>query len=408
VNRGNELPPTAGLPLRLGDFARTPSRSFTRGLSDFFGIPDPILTCSGTAAMVIVLSTLHGREPARNEVVVPAYTCPLVVLAVKLVPGLVVISCDTLPNGIDFDPDRLKSLCGPKTLAVVPTHLGGRVADVATAKAIAAFHGAAVLEDAAQALGATSDGQSVGLAADAGFFSLAAGKGLTTYEGGILCAADPVLRADLEATACRLLVSNVYWSLRRLFELFGYAVLYRPSFMGLAYGRNLKRMLDKGDEEKAVGDYFTLADIPLHSLDQFRQRVAANALERLPEFLVNGSARAEKRIAALQELEGVRVVTERADRFNNEGVWPFLLVLMPGRQQRDKALAKLWRAGLGVTKLFVRALPDYPFLTHCFERGYADCPNARDLADKMLTITNSQWLGDEDFARILATLKECL
>ena len=408
MNCGNELPPTAGLPLRLGDFARTPSRSFTHGLIDLFDIPGPILTCSGTAAMVVALHVLHGREPARSEVIVPAYTCPLAALAVKLVPGLAVIACDTLPGGIDFDPDRLKLLCGPKTLAVAPTHLGGRVADVATAKTIAALHGAAVLEDAAQALGATSAGRSVGLAGDVGFFSMAVGKGLTTYEGGILCAADPVLRADLEASAHRLLKANAYWSIRRIFELLGYAVLYRPSCMGMAYGRNLRRMLDKGDEEKAIGDYFTLADIPLHSLDGFRRRVAANALERLPEFLANGSARAEKRIKALQELEGVRVITEHAGRFNDKGVWPFLMVLMPGRKQRDKALDRLWRCGLGVSKLFARALPDYPFLASCFEGGRVECPNARDLADRMLTISNSHWLCDDDFAQIKAGLKECL
>jgi len=358
--------------------------------------------------MVIALHTLREREPARSEVIVPAYTCPIVVLAAKLVPGLAVIPCDTLPGGIDMDPDKLKSLCGSQTLAVVPTHLGGRVADVATAKAIAVFHGAAVIEDAAQALGALSGGQSVGLAGDAGFFSLAAGKGLTTYEGGILCAANPELRAGLEVVARRLLKPNAYWNIRRIFELFGYAALYTPSRLGLAYGRNLRRMLDKGDEEKAVGDFFTLADIPLHNLDGFRRRVAANALERLSEFLADGTARAKKRVETLQELKGVRVVTDSAERPDDRGVWPFLMVLMPGREQRDKALATLWRAGLGVTKLFVRALPDYPFLASCFEGRRADYPNAGDLADRMLTISNSHWLGDDDFARIAAVLKECL
>ena len=358
--------------------------------------------------MVVALRALRGREPARSEVIVPAYTCPLVALTVKLAPGLAVIPCDTLPGGFDFDPDRLASLCGPQTLVIAPTHLGGRAADVATAKAIAAHHGAAVLEDAAQALGATSAGKSVGLAGDAGFFSLAAGKGLTTYEGGILCAADPVLRAELEAAARGLLKPNAYWSTRRIIELLGYAALYRPSCMGLAYGRKLRRMLDKGDEEKAVGDYFTLADIPLHSMDGFRRRVAANAIERLPEFLADAAARAEKRIAALHELEGVRVIAEPADRPGDKGVWPFLMVLMPGLKQRDKALSLLWRSGLGVSKLFVRALPDYPFLASCFEGRRFECPNARDLADRMLTVSNSHWLGDGDFARIVTILKECL
>jgi dTDP-4-amino-4,6-dideoxygalactose transaminase len=84
------------------------------------------------------------------------------------------------------------------------------------------------------------------------------------------------------------------------------------------------------------------------------------------------------------------------------------MVLMPGRESRDRALDKLWRAGLGVTKLFVRALPDYSFLAPCFEAGQSNFPNARDLADRMLTITNTHWLGNEDFTRILDALKKSL
>lgn len=403
MHGGNELPPTAGLPLRFRDFIRSPAMPFARGLESLFGFSDPVLTCSGTAAMVVALHTLRRRQPGRTDVIVPAYTCPLVPLAVKLTPGLRAVPCDTLRGGIDFDPEKLSSLCGPRTLAVVPTHLGGRVADVAAAKDIAAPHGVAVLEDAAQALGALDREKSVGLAGDVSFFSLAAGKGLTTYEGGILCGNDPALRGELAATARRLLGSAPYWTVRRNLELFGYAALYTPARLGLVYGRKLRAMLDKGDEEAAVGDRFTLADIPLHGLDGFRRRVAANALERLPEFLKAAAARAGRRLPAFEKLDGVRVI---GDRPGTLGVWPFFMVLLPGREQRDKALNRLWRAGLGVTKLFTRALPGYSFLASSLEAGRGGCPNAGDLADRMLTVTNTHWLDDGDFSHILDEIGE--
>ena len=405
ARKRSELPPTAGLPLKAGDFARTPARSFARGLADIFGLPSAVFTCSGTAAMVVALRVLQGREPGRSDVIIPAYTCPLVPLAVKLVPGLRAVPCDVLPCGFDFDPEKLASLCGPRTLVVMPTHLGGRVADVATARAIAKRNGAAVLEDAAQALGAASDGKSVGLAGNAAFFSLAAGKGLTTYEGGFICAGDPELGAELAAAARRLLKPDICRTLRRNAGLLCYALFYTPSRLGLVYGRNLRRMLDKGNEEAAVGDYYTLADIPLHSLDAFRQRVAANAMERLPGFLRDCADRAAGRLKTLRELKDITVVS---DRPGADGVWPFMMVFMPGKEQRDKALDRLWRAGLGVTKLFVRALPDYAFLASCFDGERVDCPNARDMADRMLTITNTHWLDEGGFARIVASLEESL
>jgi len=338
---------------------------------------------------------------------VPAYTCPLVPLAARLIPSLHVRVCDILPGGIDFDPQKLAAMCDERTLAVIPTHLGGRVADVETAIAAARNCGAFVVEDAAQAMGAfAQDGRSVGLRGDAGFFSLAAGKGLTTYEGGILVSRDSALRAELAATAREMLRFDPLLTLRRNLELLGYWLLYTPSGLRLAYGRNLRKKLAAGDEAGAVGDRFHLADIPLHNLDALRLRVAANALIRLPGFLAAGRERAAERRERLTGLNGVLVI---ADRAGTDGIWPFFMVLLPAKEQRDRALQKLWRAGLGVSKLFVRALPDYDFLAPFTGRGDAeDCRNARDLADRMLTISNTPWLGETAFCRIVQELKDSL
>ena len=146
---------------------------------------------------------------------------------------------------------------------------------------------------------------------------------------------------------------------------------YNPALLPLAYGRPLRRELDRGDEIAAVGDAFTLDDIPLHRMDALRLRVAANALERLPAFLEAGRDRAVRR-AGMLERAGAEVLR---DDPGGEGVWPFFMVLMPDRDRRDRALGALWRSGLGVSKLFVRALPDYPYLAGAVEGG--PCPAAR-------------------------------
>ena len=143
-----------------------------------------------------------------------------------------------------------------------------------------------------------------------------------------------------------------------------------------------------------MGDAFTLDGIPLHRMDPLRLRVAANALERLPAFLEAGRDRAVRR-AGMLERAGAEVLR---DDPGGEGIWPFFMVLMPDRDRRDRALGALWRSGLGVSKLFVRALPDYPYLAGAVEGG--PCPAARDLAGRMLTVTNTHWLDDAAFARL--------
>jgi dTDP-4-amino-4,6-dideoxygalactose transaminase len=370
-------------------------------LRAWLGIPPPLLTCSGTAALVIALTTLKRRAPKRCRVLVPAYTCPLLALVGCVVPGVEIVPCDLAPNSLDLSPEALDRLCDERSLAVVVTHLGGRTADVQSALTIARFHGAAVMEDAAQAMGARIDGRSVGLSSDAGFFSLAAGKGLTTFEGGVLFSKDPELHAELAENAAGLLAGRRWagflWNARRIAELMAYGFFYHPGRLALVYGNKLRRALDRNDEIAAAGDFFTSGDIPLHRPDAFRLRVAARALGRLPEFLEQGTCRARQRIPLLLRAGAERVF---ADPPGNDGVWPFLMVLMPDQAGRDAVLARLWRQGLGLGKLFVHALPDYPYLAGRLS-VVEDCPSARDLAARMFIITNSPWLDDDNFERIV-------
>ncbi|WP_395683701.1 DegT/DnrJ/EryC1/StrS family aminotransferase [Dokdonella sp.] len=393
-----EVPPTAGLPPRWRDLLPRAGTSLAQEAATFLGVESVQLECSGTAALIVALTTLN-RTSGRRVVVVPAYTCPLVALAVAHC-GLQLRLCDLAPGGIDFDAGSLARACDRDVLAVVPTHLAGRVADVATTLAIARACGAFVIEDAAQALGACRDGRAVGLDGDLGFFSLAVGKGLTTFEGGLLVARDVELRRELARVSRDLAPRRLGWELRRSIELIGYHVFYRPSWLGLAYGAPLRRALREGDPVRAVGDDFS-ARIPLHTLGRWRRAVGANAFARLPGFLADCERRAEHRRGMLAAIAGVEVI---GDPPGGQGTWPFLLLRLRDEAQRDAALARLWGAGLGVSRLFIHALPDYAYLSDVV--GAWDVPNARAFAATTLTVSNSAWLDGAAFQAICGILQE--
>lgn len=397
-----EVPPTAGLPphwRELSPFVgMAPERGdLARVAADFLGVQDAQVECSGTASLIVALTALR-RLSGRRAVVVPAWTCPLVALAVAHC-GLELRLCDLAPGSIDFDTASLARVCDSDTLAIVPTHLGGRVVDVDAANAVARRVGAFVIEDAAQALGARRNGRSVGFDGDAGFFSLAVGKGLTTYEGGVLVARDAVLRAEFARASSDTVPRRIGWELKRSLELLGYHLFYRPSLLRFAYGAPLRRALRHGDPVAAVGDDFPLA-VPLHTLGRWRQSVGARAFARLPAFLAASAARAQMRKARLARIVGVHVID---DGGNAQGTWPFLLLRLPDEAKRDAALRTLWGSGAGVSRLFIHALPDYAYLADVV--GRHGVPNARALAATTLTISNSPWLDDARFEAICAVLE---
>jgi dTDP-4-amino-4,6-dideoxygalactose transaminase len=394
--RHYELPPTAGLPLTLADLRPGPA-ALASAIAEQLEVPTLQLECSGTACLLITLLTLRELHPHRRRVVVPAYTCPLVAIAVHQA-GLELQLCDLRPGHYDMDPLALRAACDERTLAIVPTHLAGRVADVADALAVARSVGAYVIEDAAQALGARRGEVSVGLAGDIGFFSLAAGKGLSIYEGGLLLARDPALRERLARTAQRTVPGHLAWECRRSIELLGYAAMYRPRGLRMAYGNPLRSALRRNDLVAAVGDDFP-REIPLHRVGRWRQSVGAHAATRLRAFLAALAAQAQRRLPRLQQIAGIEVFDDPHDA---SGTWPFFMLLLADEGRRDTVLAKLWQAGLGVSRLFIHALPDYAYLKDVVPARQV--PRARALAARSLTISNSPWMNDDDFAAICRVL----
>lgn len=402
-----DVPPTAGLPLLRSDLRWRGDAGLEAALARFLGAPEVQLECSGTSALVIALTALSRLAPQRKTVVAPAYTCPLVALAVARC-GLTLALCDLAPQSLDMDPSALAALCGPDTLAVLPTHLGGRIGDAASARILARAAGAWVIEDAAQALGARIGRRSVGLNSDIAFFSLAVGKGLTLFEGGVLIASDPVLRKALREVSVELAPRRIGWELRRSVELLAYAAFYRPKWLRRFYGDPLRKALARGDLVAAAGDDFD-TEIPMHTVGRWRRAVGVRALQRLPAFLAAASERGRRRAARLATIPGLRVMGDSAAVTGAAGSWPVLMVLMPDAASRNAVLHALWGAGCGVSLPFVHTLADYERYAAVVPRLPADAlPNARDLAGRLLAISNSPWLEEARFESVFRTLAEAV
>jgi len=393
-----EIPPTAGMPLFPGDFLSGSGQAdLETALAEFLQVEATQIESSGTACLVIALAALSETD-RRKSVIVPAYTCPLVALAIRQA-GLRAKPVDTAPDSFDFDVEQLKGAVDEDTLAIIPTHMGGLPADLEPTMNIAGGAGIYVIEDAAQALGARWRGKRAGTVGDIGFFSLTRGKGLTIYEGGVLVARDEEMRRRLAQCGDRMRRSSGLSEMQKIIELVGYMLLYNPVGLSLVYGMPLRFWLKSKNYEQAAGDVFE-EQIPVEAVGNLRRRVGAAASSRLAAMLEDSRKRALRRAELLRALPGLKVMGEAE---GSEGTWPFLCLLAGSREERDKIMDRLWSRGLGVTRLFIHDLSGYSYLEELVPGG--PFPNASSLADRMFTVSNSHWLDDRSFDKIVTDLQ---
>jgi dTDP-4-amino-4,6-dideoxygalactose transaminase len=142
---------------------------------------------SGTSALLLALLAL-GVGPG-DEVVVPSFSFAATANAVALT-GARPVFADIEPDHFCLDPSAVEAAITPRTTAVMPVHLYGHPAAMGRIADIAARHGLAVVEDAAQAHLAAFDGRPVGTLGAAAAFSFYPTKNMTAGEGGLVVCAD--------------------------------------------------------------------------------------------------------------------------------------------------------------------------------------------------------------------------
>jgi len=152
---------------------------------------------SGTDALH--LSYLLAGIKAGDEVLAPVFTCTATNIPLLYI-GADIRFVDADPNTLNISIADLKSKISDRTRAIVCVHYGGLPCDMEAIGALASQYGIPVIEDAAQALGASYAGAPIGAISDFTIFSFQAIKHLTTGNGGMLTFGD----AGLEQRAKRL------------------------------------------------------------------------------------------------------------------------------------------------------------------------------------------------------------
>jgi len=169
-----------GASMSQGEYLEQFEADFRR----FTGASHAFAVSSGTSALQLA-GTLCGVRPG-DEIIIPAYT--FCATAIPFGPtGAKIVWADIDPKTWVASPEDIARKITPRTRAIVAVHLLGMPVDMDPILELASRHGIAVIEDCAQAPGASYKGRRVGSIGDYGCFSFNGAKNLTTLgEGGML------------------------------------------------------------------------------------------------------------------------------------------------------------------------------------------------------------------------------
>jgi perosamine synthetase len=165
---------------------------FESRIEDYLGVAEAVVVNSGTSALTCALEA-HEIGPG-DEVIVPSFTFIATANAVELV-GAKPVFADIERDTYGLDPDAIRRQITSDTAAIIPVHVYGRACQLDEIRTVADEHDVVVVEDAAEAMGARTDGRLVGTVGDSAVLSFCQNKVITTGEGGAVVTDDPAVAA---------------------------------------------------------------------------------------------------------------------------------------------------------------------------------------------------------------------
>jgi perosamine synthetase len=307
---------------------------FEKNFAEFAGVNHAVAMNTGTAALHAAIVAAGVKKG--DEVILPSFTFVATAEACVMAGGKPVFA-DIDPETYNVSPDEIKKNVTKKTKAIVPVDLYGFSADAKPIKEIAAKHDLAVVEDAAQAHGATYAGKPAGAFADAACWSLYASKNMTTGEGG-------VATTDSDEMAETL----------RLIRTHGEKAKYASLMLGFNY-----------------------------RMSEIQAAIGLVQLEKLPSFVAKRRENAKRLTKLLAASDGLKLPRETGERQHS---WYLYTVRLQNatESERNKIVEELKRKNIGAEVYYINPVHLMPYYRENF--GESRLPETEKAAKQVFSL----------------------
>jgi perosamine synthetase len=319
------------------------------------GAKHAVAVNNGTTALVAAIQALD-LQPG-DEVITSPFTF-IATLNAILEAGATVRFGDIRTDDFGLDPASVEAQITERTKVIMPVHLYGQACDIGAIHELAERHGLHIVEDSAQAHGATFGGRGVGTFG-MGTFSFYATKNLTTGEGGIITTNDDELAAKLR--------------------------ILRNQGMRQRY------------EYVMAGHNYRLTDL--------QAAVVMPQLKAYPDQLAKRRANARRLSELLLGIEGLVLPTQLENR---EHVWHQYTVLLPEGVDRDAFAASLAADGVGSGIYYPLPVYDYDTYRNRADVILSDTPVAESVSKRCISLPVHPYLSGDDVQTIAAAVRKAL
>jgi dTDP-4-amino-4,6-dideoxygalactose transaminase len=347
---------------------------------------------SARAALWLALRALKTLSPKRRRVILPAYTCPTVGRAV-LAAGLEGLCVDISPEDFHLDSEQVEAHLNENVVAVIAAHMFGTPCDLPRIADACRRSGAFLVEDAAQACGATYAGRRVATFGELAVLSLGRSKNLRGAGGGVLLVNRKDLIAPLTAAAADL-PDSPRVSPGAVARQLAVSALSQPRLWDVV---RRAPFLHIGAEDQAFDERPAL-------LSSWQASLGTLALARVDGY---NERRAHLGRVVERELTGVSGLHAQAKAPPRESAYVRLALRVDRARfplPRDVIVGRLQAEGIDARAFYTRPIPEYNWWQRAPDQP--PYPEARRLIDSNLVLPLYYGMSEADAVFIAQRLAQ--
>lgn len=371
-----------------------------QALADKLGVPYAV--CLPMDRVGIYLTVKHSIKPGQGVIMSP-YTIADVVNMV-IVAGGVPVFCDIEQQSCNIDPKKVETLIDGNTGAVLITHLHGIGAASEEISNLCQKHSLLMIEDVAQAYGASENGKLLGSIGDAGVFSFGMYKNINCWYGGAVVSRDKELIDKIRAEINQYGYQSAKFIIKRMLkglvtDLLTLPLFFKPLvFWIFRYGylndvvsinRRVEIELDLKLKDSMPGHY-------LARMTPWQARLALSQLTAMEAHRTSRLVKAELYFQGLQGLDGLVLPPEDNKSANSYMVFPVQF------RDRKKLLKWLMFHNRDIAAQHLKNCADLP----SFSQYYRDCPVARKTAHEVIILPTYPRYPISDVKKNIEAIKE--